>query len=399
MTDPMREYSRRQFLKVTGAAGAALGLGGLAAACSTAATPTPATAAPSSAAPASVGPTASPTPTAPPTGTFNWMTWGDHWYQAQVDAIAATNNIKSNSTLFSDNIDAYTKVKQVGGQLDMVSGDALWVPHYFENPGGQGPLIVPFDINSLKVAKQLYSIAREFAIWTKPEGYLGYPFGWSPVQIYYDPAHVTPDPTSWDLLLDPKYKKRIVVENQPVEIMAYMGKFTGAKNAYSMTPDEIATAKEAAKKLKPNILKLADQATDTIALLKTGEAWIATGNLGTDIRVKDQGGPELKVFTPKEGTIGWMDSEMVVKGGTNQNLIFPFLELAEQAEYIAANFLLNGRPLFNEAAYKLLINQGQQDRADRYLYNKPETVQTMDLKGPGLSTQAVIDAWNEVWAG
>ena len=329
-----------------------------------------------------------------PTGTFNWMTWGDHWYQAQVDAIAETNNIKVNSTLFSDNIDAYTKVKQVGGQLDMVSGDALWVPHYFESG-----LIEAWDINSLNVAKQLYSIAREFPIWTKPEGYLGYPFGWSPVQIYYDPKHVTLDPTSWDLLLDPKYKKRIVVENQPVEVMAYMGKFTGAKNAYSMTPEEIATAKEAAKKLKPNILKLADQATDTIALLKTGEAWIGTGNLGTDIRVKDQGGPELKVFTPKEGTIGWMDSEMVVKGGTNQNLIFPFLELAEQAEYIAANFMLNGRPLFNEAAYKILVNQGQQDRADRYLYNKPETVHTMDLKGPGLSTQAVIDAWNEVWAG
>ena len=394
MTDHMREYSRRQFLKVAGAAGAAVGIGGIAAACSTAATPAPATAAPTSASSAAATAAATAAASAPPTGTFNWMTWGDHWYQAQVDAIAATNNIKVNSTLFSDNIDAYTKVKQVGGQLDMVSGDALWVPHYFESG-----LIEAWDINSLKVAKQLYSIAREFPIWTKPEGYLGYPFGWSPVQIYYDPKHVTPDPTSWDLLLDPKYKKRIVVENQPVEIMAYMGKFTGAKNAYSMTPDEIATAKEAAKKLKPNILKLADQATDTIALLKTGEAWIATGNLGTDIRVKDQGGPDLKVFTPKEGTIGWMDSEMVVKGGTNQNLIFPFLELAEQAEYIAANFMLNGRPLFNEAAYKILVNQGQQDRADRYLYNKPETVHTMDLKGPGLSTQAVIDAWNEVWAG
>ena len=37
MTDPMRDYSRRHFLKVMGAAGAAVGLGGIAAACSTAA--------------------------------------------------------------------------------------------------------------------------------------------------------------------------------------------------------------------------------------------------------------------------------------------------------------------------------------------------------------------------
>jgi spermidine/putrescine-binding protein len=397
MTDPMREYSRRQFLKVTAAAGAAVGVGGLLAACSAAVSSAPAassaaSAAASAGAPASAAASAAAPSAAAATGTFNWMTWGDHSYPAQLDAIAAANGIKANSTLFSDNIDAYTKLKQVGGQLDMVSGDALWVPHYFESG-----LIEAWDINSLAVAKQLYSIARSFPIWTKPEGYLGYPFGWSPVQIYYDPAKVSPAPDSWEVLLDPKYKKRVVVEDQPVEIMAYMGKFTGAKNAYSMTPDEIAKAKDALVKLKPNVLRLANQATDTIAALKTGEAWIATGNLGTESRVKDQGGPDLNVFTPKEGTIGWMDSEMIVKGGANQNLIMPFLEKAEQAEYIAANFILNGRPLFNEAAYKILVNQGQQERADRFLYNKPETTQTMDLKGPGTSTQAVIDAFNEVF--
>jgi spermidine/putrescine-binding protein len=388
----LREYSRRQFLKVTGAAGVAVGVGGFLAACSSAA-PAPTTSASVPAgAPSASGAAPSAAPTTAPTGTFNWMTWGDHWYQAQVDTIAATNNIKANSTLFSDNIDAYTKLKQVGGQLDMVSGDALWVPHYFESG-----LIEAWDINSLQVASQLYSIARSFDIWTKPEGYLGYPFGWSPVQIYYDPAHVSPAPDSWEVLLDPKYKGRVVVEDQPVEIMAYMGKFAGVGNAYSMTPDEIAKAKDLLKQLKPNILRLANQATDTIAALKTGEAWIATGNLGTESRVKDQGGPDLNVFTPKEGTIGWMDSEMIVKGGANENLIMPFLELAEQAEYIAANFILNGRPLFNEKAYKILVNQGQQERADRFLYNKPETVHTMDLKGPGTSTQAVIDAFNEVF--
>src|SRR4051812_27781386 len=159
MADPVREFDRRQFLKAAGAIGAAVGLGGIAAACASTAAPS---AAPASAAPgASLGGAASAAApsavaaSAMPTGTFNWMTWGDHWYQAQVDAIASQNNIKTNSTLFSDNIDAYTKLKQVGGQLDLVSGDALWVPHYFE-----AGLTQAWDINSLEVSKQLYSIAR-----------------------------------------------------------------------------------------------------------------------------------------------------------------------------------------------------------------------------------------------
>src|SRR5216117_3302627 len=166
MDDRMiREYSRRQFLKVTGAAGVAIGAGGFLAACSSALSTPPAAASAPAGAPSAAGAAASAAPTAAPTGTFNWMTWCDHWYQAQVDTIAATNNIKANSTLFSDNIDAYTKLKQVGGQLHMVSGDALWVPHYFESG-----LIEARDINSLQVSSQLYSIAPAFPIWTRSDG-------------------------------------------------------------------------------------------------------------------------------------------------------------------------------------------------------------------------------------
>ncbi len=392
MDERIRRMHRREFLKYTGAIGATAGVSAFLAACGAGATSAPPTVGPTAAGPSSgaSAPAASATPG--PTGTFNWLTWGDHWYQAEMDKIAADIGIKANITSFSDDIDAYTKVQQVGGQVDLVSEDALWVPYFYQHQ-----LIDAFDINSLKVASQLYSVAREFSIWTTPAGYLGYPNGWAPIQIAYDPAHVTSGADSWQLLLDPKYKKRVVVEDQPVEIMAYMGKAAGVKDPYNMSDAEIAQAKALLVQLKPNILRLAPQATDTVAALKNGEAWIATINLGEDTAVKDQGGPSLNVFTPKEGSIGWMDAEMLVHGGVNNNLLMPFLEVHEQAEYVAANFMINRRPLFSEAAYKLLINQGQQELADHLLFNKPETVNTMTLKGPGSSTQAAIAAFNDVF--
>lgn len=365
-----RQFSRRRFLQTTAGVSGVLAMGGFATASRVLAQ----------------------SPVAGPTGTFNWLTWGDHFYQEQLEAIAAGSGIVASPTEFSDNAEAYTKLKEVGGQLDMVSGDALWVPKYFEDG-----LIDAWDINELAVAQNLYPVAREFAMWSTPEGYLGFPFGWSPIQLYYDPAHVTPTPDSWSVLLDPALAGRVIVENQPVEIMAYMGKIAGAVDPYNMTPEELAAAKEAAIQLKPNVVRFASQLTDTIAALASGEAWMATGNLGTELKVKEAGGPELAVFTPKEGTVGWMDAEMIVKGGNNTALIKPFLELAEQPEYAAENFIRNPRPLFNEGAYKLLVNSGKQDLADRYLFNKPETVLEMTLKGPGLSTQGAIDAFNEVF--
>jgi len=81
MDDRTLRMHRREFLKLAGAAGATAGLGAFLAACGASASPSArAAAAPSAAAPSAVaGGGASAAPTPGPTGTFNWLTWGDHW--------------------------------------------------------------------------------------------------------------------------------------------------------------------------------------------------------------------------------------------------------------------------------------------------------------------------------
>ena len=360
------QLSRRRFLQASAAVGATVSLGGFTAACN------------------AVGQQG---------GTFNWMTWSDHYTDDGLKAIEASDKIVAAITELSGNAEGFAKLKEVKGQLDMMSGDALWVPAYHE-----AGLIDPINISDYKVASQLYSLAREFEIWTVAGGYLGYPFGWSPISIYYNPKFVDPAPDSWQVLLDPKYKGRLVIENQPEEIVAYMGKAAGIDDVYNMTDDQLATVKGYLEQLKPNVLKFAQQATDSVNAMISEEAYLITGNFGNEDRVKDGGGPEIRGFIPKEGTVGWMDAEMIVKGGANTSLLIPYLEKASVAENIAANFITHGRPLFNEAAYKVLVNQGEGDRADRYRYNESEAIlATTTLKGPGTSTEKSIQLFNEVF--
>ena len=369
-------FNRRRFLQLTGAIGATAAVGGVLAACST------------------VGGSAAPSAAAKVTGTFNWMTWSDHWIQAQLDKISKEDSISTAISELAGNAEGYAKLKEVKGQLDKISGDAMWVPNAYAKDG----LIEPFDINSLKVSSQLYSFAREFPYWKASGGYLAYPFGWSPIMIYYDPAKVSGGPTDWQVLLDPKYKGRVVLENQPEEIVAYMARAAGFDKPYDLTDDQLATVKTYLEKLKPNVLRFAQQATDSVAAMVSGEAWLITGNIGNEDRVKDGGGPEIKGYVPKEGTVGWHDGEMIVKDGANKALILPFLEFSQQAELIAENFLVNGRPLFNEKAYTLLVNQGKKDQADRYLYGKAgDVLPHVVLKGPGTSTDKSIQLFNSVF--
>jgi spermidine/putrescine-binding protein len=324
--------------------------------------------------------------------TLNLLTWSDHYANDQLAAVQKSIGIQGRPTLFSDNADAYLKIKQTGGQFDIVSGDALWVPKYHKDG-----LTISFDLSSLPVSKQLYPIARQFPFWKDGSNYMGYPFSWSTVQIYYNPKYVSVKPDSWHALLDKKYAGKISAENIPTDLMAIAARATGAKKPYSMTTAEIAKAKDYLKALKPNILKLASQNNEVIRALADGSAWIGITNLGTDDRVKDAGGPVVKQAYPKEGTIGFIDSEQIVKASKNHDAFFKFENAMQQAPWIAKNFLTNGRPLFNEKSYKLLVNQGHGDRARRLFYNKPENALKMTIKGPAGNEQAYVDAFNEVF--
>jgi hypothetical protein len=69
-----------------------------------------------------------------------------------------------------------------------------------------------------------------------------------------------------------------------------------------------------------------------------------------------------------------------------------------RAEFIAANFTTNWRPLFNEKAAKMLLADPKTaEEAKRLYMDAPEKALTMTLKGPALDQQAVTEAFNQVF--
>jgi spermidine/putrescine-binding protein len=327
-------------------------------------------------------------------GNVNWLTWSDHYSQDQLAKVADTTKITGRPKLFSDNADALLQVKQTGSQFDQVSGDALWVKKYMEEG-----LIEPFDLAEIKASSQLYPMATKFEFLNDPKGALGYPFSWSTVQIYYNPDKVKMPPTSWESLTDPAYKGLIVAENIPTDLMAIAGIATGTKGSpYAQTPDQISSSSNYLNALKPNMVKLASQNNEIVTMMASGEAAIGISNLGTDVRVKDAGGPELKSAYPPEGTIGFIDSEMIVAKGANKNLVKPFLDAMQQSEWIVANFTTNWRPLFNQkAAEALTADPKTADKAKRLFMTDPDKALQMTLKGPAQDQQAYTEAFNKVF--
>ena len=327
--------------------------------------------------------------------TLNWLTWFDHYFPQQLAVTKKRIGIGARTKLAPSDSQIYTTIRQTGSQFDIAAADALWVPKMHKDG-----LTQSFDLSSIAASKQLYSVARNFAIWKDGSNYMAFPNGWSTIQTYYNPKHVKTKPDSYDALLDPKYKKKIVYEDSPENFVGFAGLATGAKNPYDQTLSELARSKAWLKKLKPNILKIVQQNFETVNALKDESAWIGLGNLGVELRVKAAGGPLIKVAYPKEGLLGWFDGEQMVKASKHKDLFAKFMNSVEgQTAFAAKNFIKNGRPMFNEKAYKLLVNQGYKHRADLFHYNEPERILKSHLQGPSRNPQATTQTFTEVFGG
>jgi spermidine/putrescine transport system substrate-binding protein len=324
---------------------------------------------------------------------ITFKAWEDHFLPEQLDEIRKRDDIAVKVSFADDNLTNFQQVKR-GSGIDLVSADALWVPTYHEEG-----LVEAFDPADFPTWRNLYSVARDVPFWQDGSLYTCYPHAWSPHLLFYNPAEVRTPPDSWESLLDPQYRGKVVLAKEPNDIMAKAGVATGAAKPFAMTDAEIARAKDYLTELKPNILKLAQAGAEEVRAFSEGAAVIST-ILGFDLRVKEAGGPEAKGVLTKEGTIGFADAEMIVSKSGKGDLTRRFLVADFQPEWIARRFLKYPHPYFDEKAYKLLVNQGHRELADRLLYNRPELALDEDLMAlvaPPPNQSAYTDAFNEVF--
>ena len=321
-----------------------------------------------------------------------FKTWEDHYLPDQLAEMRRDDDIAVKVSFIDDNLTNLQQLKR-GANFDVVSADALWVPEF----RAEG-LIDTLDPDALSTWKNLYPAARDVPFWTDAGQPTCYPHGWSPHLLYYNPSEVTTPPDSWEALLDPKYRGKIVIPKEPNDILAKAGVATGAAKPFAMTDAELAQAKDYLTELKPNILKLAQAGAEEVRAFSEGASIIST-ILGFDLRMEEAGGPKAEGLLPREGTIAFADGEMIV-AGSEGDLVNRFLEADFQPAWIARRFLKYPHPHFDEKAYKLLVDEGHKELADRVLYNRPELPfdsEQVALVAPPPNQTAYTDAFNEVF--
>lgn len=241
-----------------------------------------------------------------------------------------------------------------GGQYDLVSasGDASLRLIYGKDVQAVNPALIPDFKNFIK---PLQSPPHN----TIKGVHYGISLQWGPNTLLYNTKKVSPGPTSWSALYDSKYRGKVTVPDNPIQIAdaaLYLSKTQpglGIKDPYELNGKQFDAAISLLKKQKPLVKKYWALASDEIDLFKNGDATIGASWPYQTNTLKAAKVPVVDLI-PKEGTTGWADTWMLSAKTKHPNCAYKWMSWVSTPKVQAQQAVYFGETPANTKACKYM---------------------------------------------
>jgi putative spermidine/putrescine transport system substrate-binding protein len=259
-----------------------------------------------------------------------------------------------------------------GGQYDLVSasGDADLRLIY----GGD---VKPVNVKLIPSWKQLRPFLQSPNFNTIKGVHYGISLQFGPNVLLYSTKSFKTAPTSWSVIYSKKYKGKITVPNNPIQIAdaaLYLSKHTpslGITDPYELTQTQFSAAVKLLTNQKPLIAKYWNLASDEINLFTSktvvvGAAWPyqTTTLKAAHVAVEET--------IPSEGATGWADSWLLAKDAPDPNCAYDWMKWITTPQVQAEQAVYYGETPDNSLACPLM-NKLQAGSCDAYHANEPDS--------------------------
>jgi spermidine/putrescine transport system substrate-binding protein len=386
---PAMRFSRREFLKRSSLAAAALSVGpAILAACGGS----------SSQAAASPG-----APLASPQGSIDFYSWQGYDLSpgtAVMDKWVKDNNVTMHATYVNTHNDITAKFTTGGGKgiYNLSTYEAGYGPFYV----GLG-IPMALDVSKVPNFQQAYPIFRSGAISSKWWNFNGHqwalPFTWGLQGINYDANKIQP-PASYRDLLGPSFKNKFGVTDDPVAAIVIGAHALGIFRVDSLyTTAQLNSIIGFWGDLKKNARVIVPSYGNMADLFVAGEIVAATpGWAAVNSFAAAKGLMTVKHTLPSEGSAMFCDAFFIPSGAQNVDTVYQFINLAFSAEAQAQEAANLVQAAVNPKAVDLM----SADTKALYPYDKIDTLLKDSapleaIPAQGASGYASFDDWNKAW--
>jgi len=291
-----------------------------------------------------------------------------------------------------------------GGQYDLVSasGDADLRLIY----GGD---VRPVNINLIPGWKDFHPFLKSPSFNTIDSVHYGVSLEFGPNVLLYDKSTFPTAPASWSTIYDSKYKGKVTVPNNPIQIAdaaLYLSRSKpslGITDPYELTQTQFDAAVDLLKQQKPLIKKYWGLASEEISLFQNhevvvGAAWpYQTGTL------KAAKFPAADLI-PSEGATGWADSYLLATKAPHPNCAYKWMSYMSEPKPQAQQANFYGETPANIGACAImdqLVKGGcaaeHADKPDAYFASIKFWKTPLPQCGNGKSDCVGFQKWATAW--
>ena len=286
-------------------------------------------------------------------GSLNLVAWEGYAEDQWVKPFVAATGCKVNRKYAGSSDEMVSLMRSGGGsQYDLVSasGDASLRLIYGKNVQAVNLELIPdfkYFIDPLKSPPHN----------TIKGVHYGISLQWGPNTLLYNTAKVKPAPTSWAVLYDAKYKGKITVPDNPIQIadaalyLMKTQKSLGIKDPYELNAPQFKAAVDLLKRQKPLVKKYWALASDEIDLFKNGDAVLGASWPYQTNTLKAAKVPVVDLI-PVEGATGWADTWMLSAKSTHPNCAYKWMAWVSTPKVQAQQAIFFGETPANTLACK-----------------------------------------------
>jgi len=253
---------------------------------------------------------------------LNFLGWQGYDGGESIKAFLEKYNITLNPLYVANNDEIFAKLKAGGGgRYDIVTPYHGIIPSFIEND-----LLEPLDLELIPNYENSFEIFKNFD-WNRSNGNIyAIPFTWGTTCMLYNADEITEEPASWDILLDPQYKNKVITVDDPIGNIIIAACWLGfGENATLLTEDQLQQCYDKLVEAKKNMRYIAPTYGDVQSSLVSGEAILVLAGWEAVAFWAQGEGANIKSTVPKEGTFSWVDSYSIAKDAKNKIASYAFI--------------------------------------------------------------------------
>jgi putative spermidine/putrescine transport system substrate-binding protein len=288
-------------------------------------------------------------------GTLNMIAWEGYLQPQWVTPFQKSSGCTVHAKYAGSSDEMVTLMRTGGGgQYDMVSasGDASLRLIY----GKDVQAVDPSKVADFKNFGKTFQSPPNNTVGGK---HYGISLQWGPNTLMYNTKKVIPAPTSWSSIYDAKYKGKVTVPDNPIQIAdaaLYLMKTQpslGIKDPYELNSAQFNATLNLLKRQKPLVKKYWATAGQEITMFKNSDAVIGASwpyQTNTLIAAK----APVKDLVPKEGATGWLDTWMVSAKTKNLDCAYKWLSWVSTPKVQAEQAIYFGETPVNSKACPIM---------------------------------------------